>query len=224
HAAPGDPARRARARRLLQRRPQPARTHGGDRGDLVGIPHGRSPHAAEAGSREAAAEAEAHRGHAERQALLLVRGPGRVRLRVHGWREGVPALRSARAGARQREEENRRRELAPHRGVRGGIAAGRLVLAGSAPRVLPAVNLSYSADEERFRAELRAWLSATPPGPEPERLDEWVAYGKAWQRRLWEAGWSGIAWPADYGGRGASLIQQIIFQEEMARAKAPLLI
>ena len=84
------------------------------------------------------------------------------------------------------------------------------------------MNLSYSADEERFRAELRAWLSANPPGPEPERLDEWVAYGKAWQRRLWEAGWSGIAWPAEYGGRGASLIQQIIFQEEMARAKAPL--
>ena len=84
------------------------------------------------------------------------------------------------------------------------------------------MNLSYSPDEERFRAELRAWLSANPPGPEPERLDEWVAYGKAWQRRLWEAGWSGIAWPAEYGGRGASLIQQIIFQEEMARAKAPL--
>ena len=46
------------------------------------------------------------------------------------------------------------------------------------------MNLSYSADEERFRAELRAWLTANPPGPEPERLDEWVAYGKAWQRQL----------------------------------------
>src|SRR4030095_3535499 len=45
-----------------------------------------------------------------------------------------------------------------------------------------------------------------------------------WPRRLWEAGWCGIAWPADYGGRGASLIQQIIFQEEMALSKAPLLI
>jgi alkylation response protein AidB-like acyl-CoA dehydrogenase len=86
------------------------------------------------------------------------------------------------------------------------------------------VNLSYTPDEERFRAELRAWLAANPAGPEPERLDDWVAYGKTWQRRLWEAGWCGIAWPAEYGGRGASLIQQIIFQEEMARAKAPLLI
>ncbi len=86
------------------------------------------------------------------------------------------------------------------------------------------MNLSYTPDEERFRTELRGWLQANPPGPEPERLDAWVAYGKAWQRRLWEAGWCGIAWPAEYGGRGASLIQQIIPQEEMARAQAPLLI
>jgi alkylation response protein AidB-like acyl-CoA dehydrogenase len=41
---------------------------------------------------------------------------------------------------------------------------------------------------------------------------------------LYEAGWCGIAWPAQYGGRGASLIQQIIFQEELARAKSPQLI
>ena len=84
------------------------------------------------------------------------------------------------------------------------------------------MNLSYTADEERFRAELRAWLMANPAGPEPERLDDWVAHGKAWQKKLYEAGWCGIAWPAEYGGRGASLIQQIIFQEEIARAQAPL--
>ena len=84
------------------------------------------------------------------------------------------------------------------------------------------MNLSYTADEERFRAELRAWLMANPAGPEPERLDDWVAHGKAWQKKLYDAGWCGIAWPAEYGGRGASLIQQIIFQEEIARAQAPL--
>src|SRR5262249_57183848 len=83
------------------------------------------------------------------------------------------------------------------------------------------MNLSYTPDEERFRAELRAWLEANPAGPEPERLDEWVAYGKAWQRKLYEAGWCGIAWPAEDGGRGAALIQQIIFQEEMGRPQAP---
>ena len=86
------------------------------------------------------------------------------------------------------------------------------------------MDLSYSPAEERFRLELRSWLRAHPPGPEPEDLDAWVAYGKAWQRRLYEAGWCGVHWPAAYGGRGASLIEQILFQEEMARAKAPLLI
>jgi alkylation response protein AidB-like acyl-CoA dehydrogenase len=86
------------------------------------------------------------------------------------------------------------------------------------------MDLSYSAAEERFRSELREWIAANPPGPEPDQLDAWVAYGKSWQCRLYEAGWCGVHWPAEYGGRGASLIEQIIFQEEMARAKAPLLI
>ncbi len=86
------------------------------------------------------------------------------------------------------------------------------------------MDLSYSPQEERFRAALRAWLQAHPPAPEPERLDEWIAYGKAWQRQLYAAGWCGIAWPQEYGGRGATLVEQVIFQEEMARAKAPMLI
>ncbi|MFQ5665782.1 MAG: acyl-CoA dehydrogenase [Candidatus Binatia bacterium] len=86
------------------------------------------------------------------------------------------------------------------------------------------MDLSYSPQEERFRAELRTWLAENPPGPEPEQLDQWVAYGKAWQRKLYEAGWCGIAWPKEYGGRGATLIEQVIFQEEMARARAPMLI
>jgi alkylation response protein AidB-like acyl-CoA dehydrogenase len=86
------------------------------------------------------------------------------------------------------------------------------------------MDLTYSPAEERFRAALRAWLTAHPPGPEPESLAEWVAYGKAWQRQLYEAGWCGIHWPREYGGRGASLIEQIIFHEEMARVRAPLLI
>jgi alkylation response protein AidB-like acyl-CoA dehydrogenase len=86
------------------------------------------------------------------------------------------------------------------------------------------MDLSYTPEEERFRTELRAWLERNPPPAEPDELPAWVATGKAWQRKLWEAGWCGIAWPAAYGGRGASLIQQIIFMEEMARAKAPQMI
>jgi len=83
------------------------------------------------------------------------------------------------------------------------------------------MDFAYSADEERFRAELRTWLEQHPCGPEPEDPKAWVAYAKGWQHRLAEAGWCGVAWPKEYGGRGATLIQQIIFQEELARAKAP---
>jgi len=86
------------------------------------------------------------------------------------------------------------------------------------------MDLSYSAKEEQFRGELRAWLESNAPGPEPEDLDAWVVYGRAWQRKLYEAGWCGVAWPKEYGGRGATLIEQIIFQEEMARARTPQLI
>lgn len=86
------------------------------------------------------------------------------------------------------------------------------------------MDMSFSESEERFRSELRSWLATNPAGPEPEQLDEWVSYGKTWQRRLYDAGWCGVHWPAEYGGKGASLIEQIIFQQEMARAKAPLLI
>src|SRR5678816_2578823 len=86
------------------------------------------------------------------------------------------------------------------------------------------MDLSYSPAEDRFRRELRAWLQSNPPGTEPENLDDWVAYGKRWQKGLYEAGWCGVNWPVAYGGRGATLVEQVIFQEEMARTRAPLLI
>jgi alkylation response protein AidB-like acyl-CoA dehydrogenase len=86
------------------------------------------------------------------------------------------------------------------------------------------MDLSFSPAEEHFRAELRAWLEANPPGVEPDRLDLAVAHGKAWQGKLYDAGWCGVHWPKQYGGRGASLIEQIIFQEEMARAGSPQLV
>jgi alkylation response protein AidB-like acyl-CoA dehydrogenase len=86
------------------------------------------------------------------------------------------------------------------------------------------MDFSFSPAEERFRADLRGWLEVHPPGAEPAELEQWVAHGKAWQRMLYEAGWCGVHWPAAYGGRGASLIEQIIFQEEMALAGAPQLI
>jgi alkylation response protein AidB-like acyl-CoA dehydrogenase len=87
------------------------------------------------------------------------------------------------------------------------------------------VELRYSDADEGFRAELRAWLDRTLPtlAPEPAR-EEWDARRKwdtDWQRRLFDAGYAGLHWPKEYGGRGASPTEQLIFYEETARAKAP---
>jgi alkylation response protein AidB-like acyl-CoA dehydrogenase len=83
------------------------------------------------------------------------------------------------------------------------------------------MDLSLSPAEQEFRDEVRAWLEENHPGPEPEGLAEVVAFRRDWQRQMHEAGWAGIAWPREYGGRGATLIEQAIFAGEMTRAEAP---
>jgi len=79
--------------------------------------------------------------------------------------------------------------------------------------------------DESFRAELRAWLAANITDEFREKrtmtFQEKVAVRRAWQKKLFEAGWIGIGWPNEYGGRGAGLIQEAIYNEEMARAQAP---
>ena len=87
------------------------------------------------------------------------------------------------------------------------------------------MDLRYSESDEAFRAELRAWLAATLPAlpPEPERED-WparVVYDTDWQKRLFEAGYAGMSWPKEYGGRDAPPSEQLIFLEECSVAKAP---
>jgi alkylation response protein AidB-like acyl-CoA dehydrogenase len=87
------------------------------------------------------------------------------------------------------------------------------------------VELRYSDADEAFRAELRAWLDATLPAlaPQPERdaWDERRKWDTDWQRRLFDAGYAGLHWPKQYGGRGASPTEQLIFYEETASARAP---
>ncbi|MBL8175319.1 MAG: acyl-CoA dehydrogenase [Bryobacterales bacterium] len=87
------------------------------------------------------------------------------------------------------------------------------------------MDLTLSPDQIAFRDELRAWLAANAPAPitrgAHESLPQRFEKLRAWQRRLHDAGWAGVAWPKAYGGRGASLIEQVIFLEEMARAQAP---
>ena len=87
-----------------------------------------------------------------------------------------------------------------------------------------AVELRFTPAEEAFRAEARAWLEANVPGsarPRGDDLRARRAFDVAWQRKLFDAGWAGISWPKEYGGRGASLMEQLIWYEEYARAGAP---
>ena len=82
-----------------------------------------------------------------------------------------------------------------------------------------------SASDEAFRAELRDWLAGAvaDQGPPPAGRD-WAArraYDAAWQRRLFDAGYAGMGWPKEFGGRDAPLGEQLIFLEEHARAGAP---
>src|SRR5215207_6111808 len=83
------------------------------------------------------------------------------------------------------------------------------------------MDLTLSPQEEAFRDELREWLGANHPGEEPEGDEAGFEFRKAWQRKLADDGWAGISWPKEYGGRGATLIEQAIFNEEIVRAKAP---
>ncbi len=87
------------------------------------------------------------------------------------------------------------------------------------------MRLRPTSEDVTFRDELRQWLASVlpelTPGPAP---DDWPAqrtYDTAWQRRLYDAGYAGISWPAEYGGRGASPSQELIFLEETERAGAP---
>jgi alkylation response protein AidB-like acyl-CoA dehydrogenase len=88
------------------------------------------------------------------------------------------------------------------------------------------MDLSFSPTEEAFRAELRAWLAAHAPRERPEHatLADEVAFLRDWQRTLHAGRWVGIHWPPAYGGRGASVVEHYVFQEEIAAARAPEII
>ena len=91
------------------------------------------------------------------------------------------------------------------------------------------MDLNLTPAELQFRDEARAWLEANVPAQfsgvrNEEDQGEYFDYLRAWQRKVFEGGWAGLSWPREFGGRGAALIEQAIFQEEWARAEAPPLI
>jgi len=83
------------------------------------------------------------------------------------------------------------------------------------------MDLTLSPAEQSFRDELRGWLGDNHPGPEPEGDEAAFAFRIDWQRRVYDDGWAGVSWPKEFGGRGATLVEQAIFNEEMTRSKAP---
>jgi alkylation response protein AidB-like acyl-CoA dehydrogenase len=95
------------------------------------------------------------------------------------------------------------------------------------------MDFKFSADDEAFRAELRSWLDANLPGRErgehaegafsDENPSHWQRR-VAWHKKMHGGGWVGISWPKEYGGRGATLTQQLVYGEEMSRAHAPALV
>ncbi|MFM9443040.1 acyl-CoA dehydrogenase family protein [Streptomyces acidiscabies] len=85
------------------------------------------------------------------------------------------------------------------------------------------MDLTWSPEEDAFRQEARDWLAAhvpSPPLPSGDTRDGFAAH-LDWERELFAARWSVVSWPKEYGGRGASLWEWLIFEEEYYRAGAP---
>ncbi|MDQ6791800.1 MAG: acyl-CoA dehydrogenase family protein [Candidatus Dormibacteraeota bacterium] len=90
------------------------------------------------------------------------------------------------------------------------------------------MDFELSPAERAFRDEVRSWLTANRPAwadgdsdAEDAGDQHWLEKRIAWQRQLHEAGYIGLNWPKEYGGRGATLMEQLIFSQEMVEARAP---
>jgi alkylation response protein AidB-like acyl-CoA dehydrogenase len=89
------------------------------------------------------------------------------------------------------------------------------------------MDFGFSEEEERFRERVRTFLKNSLPkgwgeeGFRPPNDNSRLVILRDWQRRLFENGFTGMAWPREYGGQGASQIEQAIFNEEMTRFRAP---
>jgi len=88
------------------------------------------------------------------------------------------------------------------------------------------MDLTLTAEELKFRDTLRTWLKKNVPPPSQrgtgaEDKKAYIEYLRDFQAKLFQGGWAGISWPTEFGGRGASSMEQAIFQEELALADAP---
>lgn len=89
------------------------------------------------------------------------------------------------------------------------------------------MDFSFSPAQEQFRQTLRGWLQQNlpegwgTPGYKAPKGENRLAFLREWQRKMYDGGYVGLSWPKEYGGRGASMIEMAIFNEEMAKVEAP---
>ena len=85
------------------------------------------------------------------------------------------------------------------------------------------MDLTYTHEQQVFRQEVRSWLDAHVPQSPLQSFDTAAGFGqhRQWERTLNSGRWSAVNWPAEYGGRGVTLLQWLIFEEEYYRAGAP---
>jgi alkylation response protein AidB-like acyl-CoA dehydrogenase len=85
------------------------------------------------------------------------------------------------------------------------------------------VDFELDQSEKAFRDEVRAWLKANAPKDDSKETSQetLIANRRAWQKKLNDAGYVGITWPKEYGGRGAGFMEQLIFNDEMIVAQTP---
>src|SRR5256886_17183164 len=90
---------------------------------------------------------------------------------------------------------------------------------------LSAMDFELSSTEKAFRDEVRAWLKANAPrdgnGEGDGDMKSFIESRRRWQKKLYEAGYVGMTWPAEYGGRGRTFIGQLLFYDEMILAPPP---
>ncbi|SOX55589.1 acyl-CoA dehydrogenase, partial [Mycobacterium ahvazicum] len=90
------------------------------------------------------------------------------------------------------------------------------------------VDFSYPAELEQFRVELREWLSANLTDElvaarrNLGRDDATFEMMRTWNATMADAGWAAVSWPREYGGRGATVLEQLVYTEETTRARAPM--
>ena len=175
--------------------------------------------------------------------MLAERSPGRVSRKIIERRKGQPnrlpfllPARRARVCLRRFQSGFIKRLLGPWpvRPADGNWFRGE-VFTSRARQPEDQMDFKFSAEDEAFRQEFSAWLKANvPKGPQAAAEAEIDSMREgdredwkrrlAWHKKMHAGGWVGISWPKEYGGRGASITQQLIYGEEMAKVNSPGLV